>query len=208
LPLLHVGTTGLPLLGGALGQAKRSEEIDGTAANQWQAGPGRNQAGRDGDVQDRRWPDPSGRVRPGAARGQAVRRLQVPAPHITKVGDACTVTFPKPAPIRSSARCYAQGMKGVITVGSGGGSGPTTTAASGAGSNVALVTTPKAAVPWSAGKPAIYWAGWGLFAVGALLALMLIALYVRFTPGFNRQKRLEEGGSPASHCQQGSPLRA
>ena len=26
-------------------------------------------------------------------------------------------------------------------------------------------------------------------AVGALLALMLIALYVRFTPGFNRQKR-------------------
>ena len=66
-------------------------------------------------------------------------------------------------------------MKGVITVGSGGGSGPTTTAASGAGSNVALVTTPKAAVPWSAGKPAIYWAGWGLFAVGALLALMLIA---------------------------------
>ena len=72
----------------------------------------------------------------------------------------------------------------------------------------ALVTTPKAAVPWSAGKPAIYWAGWGLFAVGALHALMLIALYVRFTPGFNRQKRLEEGGSPASHCQQGSPLRA
>jgi len=99
-------------------------------------------------------------------------------------------------------------MKGVITVGSGGGSGPTTTAASGPGSNVALVTTPKAAVPWSAGKPAIYWAGWGLFAVGALLALMLIALYVRFTPGFNRQKRLEEGGSPASHCQQGSPFRA
>jgi hypothetical protein len=152
LPLLHVGTTGLPLLGGAaLGQAKRSEEIDGTA-NQRQAGPGRNQAGRDGDVQDRRWPDPSGRVRPGAARGQAVRRLQVPAPHITKVGDACMVTFPeRPAPIRSSARCYAQGRKGVITVGSGGGSGPTTTAASGAGSNVALVTTPKAAVP---GRPA------------------------------------------------------
>jgi len=47
------------------------------------------------------------------------------------------------------------------------------------------------------GRPAIYWAGWGLFAVGALLALMLIALYVRFTPGFDRQKRLEEeGGSP------------
>ena len=49
----------------------------------------------------------------------------------------------------------------------------------------------------------------GLFAVGALLALMLIVLYVRFTPGFNRQKRLEEeGGSPASPCQLGSPLLA
>jgi hypothetical protein len=49
----------------------------------------------------------------------------------------------------------------------------------------------------------------GLFAVGALLALMLIALYVRFTPGFNRQKRLEEREDRrASHCQQGSPLRA
>ena len=56
---------------------------------------------------------------------------------------------------------YAQGMKGVITVGSGGGTGPTTTAASGAGSNVALVTTPKAAVPRSAGQPAIYWPAGG-----------------------------------------------
>jgi hypothetical protein len=93
------------------------------------------------------------------------------------------VTFPKAGAYPFFRQVhYAQGMKGVITVGSGSGSGPTTTAASGAGSNVALVTTPKAAVPRSAGKPAIYWAGWGLLAVGALLALMLIALYVRFTP--------------------------
>src|SRR5215218_2154137 len=52
-------------------------------------------------------------------------------------------------------------MKGVITVGSGGGSGPTTTAASGAGSNVALVTTPKAAVPRAAGQPGRQLAGRG-----------------------------------------------
>jgi hypothetical protein len=84
-------------------------------------------------------------------------------------------------------------MKGVITVGSGGGSGPTTTAASGAGSNVALVTTPKAAVPRSAGKPAIYWAGWGLFAVGALLALMLIALYA-LHPRLQPPEALRGGG--------------
>lgn len=37
LPLLHVGTTGLPLPGGVgLGQAKRSEEIAWHPANQWQ----------------------------------------------------------------------------------------------------------------------------------------------------------------------------
>jgi hypothetical protein len=81
---------------------------------------------------------------------------------MTKVGDACMVKFPKTG--ASPFFCqvhHAQGMEGVITVGSGGGSGPTTTAACAAGSNVALVTTPKAAVPRSAGQPAIYWAGWG-----------------------------------------------
>jgi hypothetical protein len=64
-------------------------------------------------------------------------------------------------------------MKGVITVGSGGGSGPTT-AASAAGSNVALVTTPKAAAPL--GRQAGHLlGGLGLFAGGALLALVLLA---------------------------------
>jgi plastocyanin len=58
-----------------------------------------------------------GRVRPGAARGQAVRRLQVPAPHLTKVGDACTVRFPKASAYPFFCQVhYAQGMKGVLTV--------------------------------------------------------------------------------------------
>jgi hypothetical protein len=51
-----------------------------------------------------------------------------------------------------------------------------------------VVEPPSAAAPPSAGRPAIYWAGWGLFALGALLALGLIALYVRFSPGFGRPK--------------------
>jgi hypothetical protein len=76
---------------------------------------------------------------------------------MTKVGDSCTVRFPKASAYPFFCQVhYAQGMKGVITVGSGGAPGPTTTAASAAGSNVALVTTAKAAVPRSAGKPAIY----------------------------------------------------
>jgi hypothetical protein len=52
-----------------------------------------------------------------------------------------------------------------------------------------VVAPPSAASPPPAGRPAIYWAGWGLFAAGALMALVLIGLYVRFSPGFNREKR-------------------
>jgi hypothetical protein len=44
-------------------------------------------------------------------------------------------------------------------------------------------------VPPSAGKPATYRARWGLFAVGALLARVLLARYVHCIPGFNHQKR-------------------
>jgi hypothetical protein len=78
-------------------------------------------------------------------------------------------------------------MTGTITVGSGGGQATTTTGTDAAGGGV--VEPPSAAAPPPAGRPAIYWAGWGLFALGAVLALALIALYVRFAPGFNRQKR-------------------
>jgi hypothetical protein len=52
-----------------------------------------------------------------------------------------------------------------------------------------VAAPPSAAAPPPPGRPAIYWAGWGLFALGALMALVLIALYVRFAPGFNRQRR-------------------
>jgi hypothetical protein len=47
------------------GQAQRGDRM--APRQPVAAGPGRNQAGRDGEVQDRRWSDPSGRVRPGAA---------------------------------------------------------------------------------------------------------------------------------------------
>jgi hypothetical protein len=76
------------------------------------------------------------------------------------------------------------GMKGVIQVGAAAGGATTTTAGDAGG----VVEPPSAASPPSAGRPAIYWAGWGLFALGALLALVLIALYVRFSPGFGRPK--------------------
>jgi hypothetical protein len=87
---------------------------------------------------------------------------------------------------------YAQGMKGVITVGSGGGSGADHHRRQWGRQQRCPGHHAEGGGAPSAGKPAIYWASWGLLAVGALLALVLIALYVRFTPGFDRQKRLEE----------------
>jgi plastocyanin len=105
-----------------------------------------------------------------------------------KVGDSCSVKIDKAGSYPYFCQIHvALGMKGTITVGSGGGQASTTTGADAAGGGV--VEPPTAAAPPPAGRPAIYWAGWGLFALGALMALALIALYVRFAPGFNRQKR-------------------
>ena len=103
-----------------------------------------------------------------------------------KAGDSCTVRIARAGTYPYFCQVHlALGMKGTMIVGSGGGA--TTTTATTAGS--AVVAPPSAASPPPAGRPAIYWAGWGLFAAGALMALALIALYVRFSPGFNREKR-------------------
>ena len=108
--------------------------------------------------------------------------------NMTKVGDSCQVKFPQAGTYPYFCQVHVSlGMKGVITVGgSAAGGGATTTSAAGAGGSV--VEPPSAAAPPSSGRPAIYWAGWGLFALGALLALGLIAFYVRFWPGFTRPK--------------------
>jgi plastocyanin len=106
--------------------------------------------------------------------------------NMTKVGDSCQVKFPKAGTFPYFCQVHVSlGMKGVITVGSSAAAATTTTQQDAGG---AVVETPSAAAPPSSGRPAIYWAGWGLFALGALLALVLIALYVRFWPGFSRPK--------------------
>jgi plastocyanin len=105
---------------------------------------------------------------------------------MAKVGDSCQVEFPEAGTFPYFCQVHVtQGMKGVITVAAEV-AATTTTAAGEAGG--AVVEPPSAASGPSTGRPAIYWAGWGLFVLGALLALGLIALYVRFSPGFNRPK--------------------
>ncbi|HYN17907.1 MAG TPA: plastocyanin/azurin family copper-binding protein [Actinomycetes bacterium] len=104
---------------------------------------------------------------------------------MAKVGDTCQVRFPEAGSFPYFCQVHVtQGMKGVITVGASASATTTTAAEAGA----AVVEPPGAAAPPSSGRPAIYWAGWGLFALGALLTLGLVALYVRFWPGFTRPK--------------------
>lgn len=110
--------------------------------------------------------------------------------NLSKDGASCTVTFDKPGTYPYFCTLhYTAGMVGTITVGSGAGA-PTSSIATATSAGAApLVTSPRAVAPKAPGKPAIYWAGSGLLALGALLALAMVFAYVRFWPGFRRHRR-------------------
>jgi plastocyanin len=175
--------------GPAAAQAQAANaEIDGTAANKWE--PANVTIRPGGTITFKISGGPPHPVKSGSppngddkfdASGCSQDKM-------AKVGDSCTVKIAKAGSYPYFCQVhYSLGMTGTITVGSGGGQATTTTAANAAGGGV--VAPPSAAAPPPPGRPAIYWAGWGLFALGALMALVLIALYVRFAPGFNRQRR-------------------
>jgi plastocyanin len=164
--------------------------IDGTAANKWEPA---NASIRPGGTVTFRVA--SGATHPvvsgDGSNPQGDNRFDdsdCTLAQMTKVGDSCQVKFPKAGTYPYFCQVHVTlGMKGVIQVGASAG-GATTTTATGGETGGGVVEPPSAASPPSAGRPAIYWAGWGLFALGALLALVLIALYVRFSPGFGRPK--------------------
>jgi plastocyanin len=175
--------------GPAAAQAQAANaEIDGTAANKWE--PANVTIRPGGTITFKISGGPPHPVKSGSppngddkfdASGCSQDKM-------AKVGDSCAVKIAKAGSYPYFCQVhYSFGMTGTITVGSGGSQATTTTAANGAGGGV--VAPPSAAAPPPPGRPAIYWAGWGLFALGALMALVLIALYVRFAPGFNRQRR-------------------
>jgi plastocyanin len=175
--------------GPAAAQAQAANaEIDGTAANKWE--PANVTIRPGGTITFKISGGPPHPVKSGSppngddkfdASGCSQDKM-------AKVGDSCTVKVAKAGSYPYFCQVhFSLGMTGTITVGSGGGQATTTTAANAAGGGV--VAPPSAAAPPPPGRPAIYWAGWGLFALGALMALVLIALYVRFAPGFNRQRR-------------------
>ena len=114
---------------------------------------------------------------------------------MSKDGASCTVTFKKAGSYPNFCQLhYATGMVGTISVGGAGGGGdgsaatPTSAGGTPAG-GTSVVATPKTATPPSSGRPAIYWAGYGLFALGALIALVTLFAYVRYAPRFRRPPR-------------------
>ena len=197
LPRLLSLTLAVALLGAALvlaaggpaaAQAQSKATIDGTAALKWE--PANVTIKPGGTVTFKVAGGPPHPVKSGdgstPAGDDKFDAADCGLDKMSKVGDSCQVKFPKAGTYPFFCEVHVSlGMKGVVQVGASAG-GATTTTAGGAGGNV--VEPPSAAAPPSAGRPAIYWAGWGLFALGALLALVLIALYVRFSPGFGRPK--------------------
>jgi plastocyanin len=108
---------------------------------------------------------------------------------MTANGASCTITFKKAGTYPYFCKVhYALGMVGTIVVGSGGTTTATTSAAP-TSSSAPVITTPTQAAPPTPGHPVIYWAGYGLLALGALIALVAIAAYLRFAPGFRRERR-------------------
>jgi plastocyanin len=106
-------------------------------------------------------------------------------------GASCMVRFAKAGTYPYFCTLhYAAGMVGTITVGSAGsGAAPSTATATTSAGAAPLVTAPGAVKPTATGRPAIYWAGYGLLALGALIALVTVVAYVRFSPRFPRQRR-------------------
>ncbi len=103
-------------------------------------------------------------------------------------GATCTVTFKKAGTYQYFCKShYSQGMVGTIVVGTATSTASTTAATT--ASTAPVISTPSQAAPPTPGKPGIYWAGYGLLALGALLALIAVFAYLRFAPVFRRQRR-------------------
>jgi plastocyanin len=103
-------------------------------------------------------------------------------------GASCTVRFQKAGTYPYFCTLhFAAGMVGTITVGSS--AAPSTATATTSAGAAPPVTAPRAVKPTTPGMPVVYWAGYGLLALGALLALVTLVAYVRFSPRFPRQRR-------------------
>ena len=111
------------------------------------------------------------------------------ADKMSKVGASCTVKFPKAGTFPFFCQIHLSvGMTGTIQVGAAKAGATTTTAAG----DQRVIPPPEAGGPPTPGRPVVFWAGYGLLALGALLFLGALAGYVRYAPSFRREGRNTE----------------
>jgi plastocyanin len=173
--------------GRASAQAKNAE-VDGTAANKWE--PANITVPVGGTVTFKIAGGPPHPVKSGTppTGDTSFDTSKCQIAQMGKVGDSCKVTFAKAGSFPFFCEVhFALGMTGTITVGSGPPGSSTATTAAGA-SGTPVVSAPSAASSATPPKPGVYWLGYGLLGGGALLALAAIVGYLRFYPGFRRQR--------------------
>lgn len=187
LAIAVLGAALLLAAGGPAAAQAKNVDVDGTAQNKWE--PANVTIPVGGTVTFKviaggPHPVKSGTPPNGDAAFDA---SACGIPKMTANGSSCKVTFKKAGSYPFFCQVhFASGMTGTITVGSGG-SAPASTAAGSGGTPV--VTAPSAAAPTAPSKPGVFWLGYGLLALGAVLALAAIVGYLRFAPGFRRGGR-------------------
>jgi plastocyanin len=185
---LVLGAGLLLATGGRASAQSKNAEIDGTAANKWE--PANVNVPVGGTVTFKisggaPHPVKSGTPPSGDSSFDA-SKCQLA--QMSATGDSCKVTFAKAGSYPFFCEVhYSLGMTGTITVGKasggGAGAGATTTTA-----GASVVSTPSAASGTTPAKPGVYWLGYLLLGGGVLLAVAAVIGYLRFYPGFRRER--------------------
>jgi plastocyanin len=183
---LVIGASLVLATGGHASAQSKNAEVDGTAALKWE--PAQVTVPVGGTVTFKISGGPPHPVKSGTppSGDSSFDASKCQVAQMSKVGDSCKVTFSKAGSFPFFCEVhYASGMTGTITVGSGGpGKSQATTTTAGA----PAVTAPQAASGSQPPKPGVYWLGHALLGGGALLAVAAVFAYLRFYPGFRRQR--------------------
>jgi plastocyanin len=185
---LVLGAGLLLATGGRAHAQSKNAEIDGTAANKWE--PANVNIPVGGTVTFKisggaPHPVKSG-TPPSGDSSFDTSKCQIA--QMGTNGASCKVTFAKAGSYPFFCEVhYSLGMTGTITVGkssSGGAGAQATTTTAGA----PVVSTPSAASGSTPAKPGVYWLGYLLLGGGVLLAVAAVIGYLRFYPGFRRER--------------------
>lgn len=187
---LTLATVGALLLlttyGGPAAAQQQGPTVEGTAQLKWE--PAELQVSPGDTVTFTVTGAPPHPVEPDPAGGATFDASACGMDAMAAVGDSCQVTFDQEGTFPYICTVHASvGMTGTIIVGEGGGGG------GGGGPAPAETPTPEpsvadtpAAATTPPGPAGIYYAGWGLLALGGLIALATIVGYLRFAPDFKR----------------------